>query len=159
MYVLNKRGLNRLLTLLYVLFLLLNLQQMHNVHARNTIMLGYVTGAHPKDENSFYLPPGQSISGAITMAVNDVNSDVTVLPDNELDFRVMETNGLEEKSMLQVVSVKNSNISAVIGPQETCIHEGRLAAAFNRPMISYVSDSAFRSLIYMVIASHTVNIL
>ncbi|XP_077268388.1 guanylate cyclase 32E isoform X2 [Temnothorax americanus] len=29
------------------------------------------------------------------------------------------------------------NVSAYIGPQETCIHEGRMAAAFNIPMISY----------------------
>lgn len=29
-------------------------------------------------------------------------------------------------------------IAGYIGPQETCVHEGRMAAAFNLPMISYV---------------------
>lgn len=40
----------------------------------------------------------------------------------------------------QVAALWAANVSAFIGPQETCVHEGRMAAAFNLPMISYVSD-------------------
>ncbi|KOB66677.1 putative guanylyl cyclase receptor, partial [Operophtera brumata] len=38
-----------------------------------------------------------------------------------------------------VAALWAANVSAFIGPQETCVHEGRMAAAFNLPMISYVS--------------------
>ena len=38
----------------------------------------------------------------------------------------------------QVAALWAANVSAFIGPQETCVHEGRMAAAFNLPMISYV---------------------
>lgn len=40
----------------------------------------------------------------------------------------------------QVAALWAANVSAFIGPQETCVHEGRMAAAFNLPMISYVRD-------------------
>ncbi|XP_069945646.1 guanylate cyclase 32E [Cherax quadricarinatus] len=40
-------------------------------------------------------------------------------------------------SILQTAQLWISNISAYIGPQETCVHEARMAAAFNLPMISY----------------------
>lgn len=39
----------------------------------------------------------------------------------------------------QVAALWAANVSAFVGPQETCVHEGRMAAAFNLPMISYVS--------------------
>lgn len=58
---------------------------------------------------------------------------------HKLDFLVAETYGEEETSILMTADLWTKNISAYIGPQETCIHEGRMAAAFNLPMISYVS--------------------
>lgn len=45
--------------------------------------------------------------------------------------------------MQQVAALWAANVSAFIGPQETCVHEGRMAAAFNLPMISYVSTYIF----------------
>lgn len=59
---------------------------------------------------------------------------------HKLDFQVEETYGDEQTSILSTAVLWTKNISAYIGPQETCIHEGRMAAAFNIPMISYVND-------------------
>lgn len=59
---------------------------------------------------------------------------------HKLDFLVAETYGEEETSILMTADLWKKNISGYIGPQETCIHEGRMAAAFNLPMISYVSS-------------------
>lgn len=57
---------------------------------------------------------------------------------HNLEFLVAETYGEEETSIFSVADLWIKNVSAYIGPQETCIHEGRMAAAFNIPMISYV---------------------
>ena len=136
-----------------LLCVIMTWQQVCATYSKDVITLGYITGAHSSDQNRFYSPPGQFISGAITMAVNDVNNDVTVLPDHQLNFVVMETFGTEEESLRQVVThAHDANISALIGPQETCIHEGRVAAAFNRPMISYVSSLLQPIILY--VSSH-----
>lgn len=55
------------------------------------------------------------------------------------NFQVAETYGDETISIRETALLVNQGISGYIGPQETCIHEGRIAAAFNLPMISYVS--------------------
>lgn len=48
-----------------------------------------------------------------------------------------ETYGEEISSIRQTASLWKQEIYGYIGPQETCNHEGRMAAAFNLPMISY----------------------
>lgn len=62
-------------------------------------------------------------------------------PDNELEFIVAETFGEEKESILQTAELWMKNVSAYIGPQETCIHEARMASSFNLPMISYVRNA------------------
>lgn len=57
---------------------------------------------------------------------------------HKLDFFVAETYGNEEMSILMTADLWKKNVSAYIGPQETCIHEAKMAAAFNILMISYV---------------------
>lgn len=52
---------------------------------------------------------------------------------------VAETFGEEEESILQTAKLWTFNVSAYIGPQESCVHEARMAASFRLPMISYVS--------------------
>lgn len=106
----------------------------------NTIRLGYMTGsARYPGSNQFYKRPGQAISGALTFAVDEINADTNVLPNHTLEFIIAETYGLNLQSIQRTVDLVNENISAYIGPQETCTHEGKIAAAFNLAMISYVS--------------------
>lgn len=62
-----------------------------------------------------------------------------VFSGHTLSFLVVETYGDEATSILETAELWKKNISAFIGPQETCLHEARMAAAFNLPMISYVS--------------------
>ena len=69
----------------------------------------------------------------------EVNDEPKILPNHRLDFLIAETYGEEVESIRQTVLLMKRNISAYIGPQETCMHEARLAAAFNIPMVSYVS--------------------
>lgn len=102
------------------------------------IKLGYITGSD-KLPGIFYRRPGQAISGALTLALEEINNDTSILPNQTLDFIIAETYGIELESIKQTVDLINQNISVYIGPQETCIHEAKVAAAFNIPMISYVS--------------------
>ncbi|XP_041976908.1 guanylate cyclase 32E [Aricia agestis] len=99
--------------------------------------LGYLTGSQRKIGDMNYQRPGRVISGAISMAVDEVNKELLNPMGHSLDFVVAETYGQEEVSIRQVASLWAANVSAFIGPQETCVHEGRMAAAFNLPMISY----------------------
>lgn len=58
---------------------------------------------------------------------------------HKLEFIVAETYGEEIISVQKTAVLWTKNISVYIGPQETCQHEAFMAAAFNMPMISYVS--------------------
>ena len=109
---------------------------------RERIRLGYMTGSENKAGDMFYQKPGQVISGAITLAVDEINADPNILPNHTLEILIAETMGQETESIRLAAILPSFNISAYIGPQETCVHEGRIAAAFNLPMISYVSISS-----------------
>lgn len=62
---------------------------------------------------------------------------------HRLDFIVAETYGEEIISVQRTADLWTKNVSVYIGPQETCEHEAFMAAAFNVPMISYVSSKSF----------------
>ncbi|XP_014210339.1 guanylate cyclase 32E [Copidosoma floridanum] len=99
--------------------------------------LGYITGSKRRPGDWEYSRPGLQISGAITLAIDEVNAGELGKRGHKLDFIVAETYGDEERSILMTADLWTRNVSAYIGPQETCVHEGRMAAAFNLPMISY----------------------
>ncbi|KAK0087232.1 hypothetical protein PV325_001474 [Microctonus aethiopoides] len=107
-----------------------------NVNAE-TFTLGYITGSKRRQNDLEYQRPGSRISGAINLAVEEVNAGELGRRGHHLKFLVAETYGEEETSILVTAELWKKNISAYIGPQETCVHEGRMAAAFNIPMISY----------------------
>lgn len=107
---------------------------------KNIIHMGYITGSKLKDDDGFFSTRhGQRISGAITYARDQINNDSSILPNHTLEFLVAETYSQELHSIKETVELIDRNISVYIGPQETCVHEGRIAASFNLPMISYVS--------------------
>ncbi|CAD7080488.1 unnamed protein product [Hermetia illucens] len=99
--------------------------------------LGYLTGSQRRADNLDYSRPGLTISGAISLAISKVNSGKLKDLGHSLTFLVAETYGEEISSIRQTASLWTQHVSGYIGPQETCVHEGRMAAAFNLPMISY----------------------
>ena len=70
--------------------------------------------------------------------MSEVNSGQLKKLGHSLSFLVGETYGEEVSSIRQTASLWTNQVAGYIGPQETCVHEGRMAAAFNLPMISYV---------------------
>lgn len=124
--------------LLPLLLLLLCLGQARVGHAE-VFTLGYLTGSQRRPGNLDYQRPGITISGAISLAVEQVNAGRLGRLGHSLEFVVAETYGDEVASIRQTAALWTQQVAAYIGPQETCVHEGRMAAAFNLPMISYVS--------------------
>ncbi|XP_055316774.1 guanylate cyclase 32E isoform X2 [Sitodiplosis mosellana] len=100
--------------------------------------LGYLTGSQRRSGNLEYAKPGLMISGAISLAVEEINNHGKLKEmGHSLEFKVAETYGEEVSSIRQTAALWTDKVYAYIGPQETCVHEGRMAAAFNLPMISY----------------------
>ncbi|XP_030080171.1 speract receptor isoform X2 [Drosophila hydei] len=126
-YLLRNRGL---------LFLLLCLCQCSTCYGE-VFTLGYLTGSQRRPGNLDYQRPGITISGAISLAVEQVNAGKLGDLGHSLEFVVAETYGDEVASIRQTAALWTQQVAAYIGPQETCVHEGRMAAAFNLPMISY----------------------
>ncbi|KYN04686.1 Guanylate cyclase 32E [Cyphomyrmex costatus] len=109
-----------------------------------TFTLGYITGSKRRETDYEYQRPGLLISGAITLAVEEaillemqVNAGELGRRGHSLNFIVSETYGDEEISIKNTAELWKKNVSAYIGPQETCVHEAKMAAAFNLPMLSY----------------------
>lgn len=101
--------------------------------------MGYLTGSQRRPGDLEYPRPGLTISGAISLAVEEVNRGSLAKMGHKLDFIVAETYGEEVTSVQKTADLWTRNVSVYIGPQETCEHEAFMAAAFNLPMISYVS--------------------
>ncbi|GBM66460.1 hypothetical protein AVEN_146289-1 [Araneus ventricosus] len=74
---------------------------------------------------------------AITFAVDEINRLHSLVDRHQWNFTVAETYGEEEESILQVSFLWTQGIAGYIGPQETCIHEAKMASGFNFPTISY----------------------
>ncbi|XP_044753135.1 guanylate cyclase 32E-like [Coccinella septempunctata] len=102
-----------------------------------TFTVGYITGSqrHPGDFE--YSKPGRTISGAISLAVEEINNGTLGKMGHQLKYIVAETFGKEVISVQKTADLWKMNVSGYIGPQETCEHEAFLASAFNLPMISY----------------------
>ena len=73
-----------------------------------------------------------------------------ISPEVDIMFslEIAETFGNEVVSVRQVANLWRKNVSVIIGPQETCLHEAMFASSFNIPMISYVSS-------FLVLQFHT----
>lgn len=113
-----------------------------------TFTIGYLTGSQRRPGDYEYPRPGLTISGAISLAVEQVNQGPLGKRGHKLDFIVSETYGEEITSVQKTADLWTKNVSIYVGPQETCQHEAYMAAAFNLPMVSYVS--IFRLFIYTI---------
>lgn len=128
------------------------------------VRIGYVTGTTRKSGNLQYSRPGLTISGGLTFAIRELQkrkffdfhsfqggkSEWIRKRNLGIQFKVIvaETFGDEEESLRQVASLwRDSSVSVILGPQESCLHEAKLSTSLNIPMISYVS---FYNLVFFV---------
>ena len=87
---------------------------------------------------------GESYPHALTIAIDDVNKDPTILPGHKLTYNYTDStdSGDVLKAMYQrYISSPNGTVDAFIGPAFNCEAPAKVAEAFNIPMISYVSNT------------------
>lgn len=112
------------------------------------IRVGFMIGSARKHGDEEYSRPGLTIAGGLTYALYSLQHSNFFAalrhPVNiKFSLTVAETYGDEDKSLLQVAELwRRHNVSVIIGPQETCLHEAKLASSLNIPMISYVSNKS-----------------
>lgn len=84
---------------------------------------------------------GENFASAISVAVDDVNGNPTLLPEHNLTFIWNDSQCDELLALREQFSQINAGVKAFIGPGCFCNTAARNAAAFNMPIISYVSVS------------------
>lgn len=86
---------------------------------------------------------GESFAAAMTIAVEQINADPSLLADYNLTFVWKDTKCNELVAVREQLNQIDSGVQAFIGPGCNCHSAARNAAAFNMTMISFVSIRAF----------------
>ena len=132
----------RQLLILKINVFLISLWLTSDVTRSEKFLMGYLTGSQRQPGDEEYSRPGLQISGAISLAVEEINVFQPLVHNHSLGFIVAETFGNESQSIRQTAKLwSEGRVSTYIGPQESCVFEARMAHSFNLPMISYVSLS------------------
>ena len=85
------------------------------------------------------LAPGNVYASALLLAIGAVTNDSTLLPGHQVTFVWNDTQCSEEVAVKAMIHQMGRGVQGFIGPACSCETTAKLAAAFNIPMISYVS--------------------
>ncbi|XP_017767090.1 PREDICTED: receptor-type guanylate cyclase Gyc76C-like [Eufriesea mexicana] len=80
---------------------------------------------------------GLAISGAFSMALDEINSDPNILPDVKLVMRWSDTRGETVEATKEMIDMICEGVAAFFGPEGSCYVEAIVAQSRNIPMISY----------------------
>ena len=94
----------------------------------------------------------RTTGGAMTIAKNYINNRTDLLPGYEIDFMFVDTNSTELGSIMALTQLWRSDVVAFLGLDISCETEAHVAAAWNLPMISFVS--LFYSNMLIIILFH-----
>lgn len=96
------------------------------------LTIGYLPAIKgPKDRQ------GLAISGAISMALNEINNDPNILPNVNLVMRWNDTRGESLEATRAMIDMMCDGVVAFFGPEGTCYVEATVSASRNIPMMSY----------------------
>ena len=102
------------------------------------LTIGYLPIDKPINGYQLVTRQYRVISGALTYAIEVVNNQ-SIIPGHRLGFVWNDTHGSVAGGVRAVADQWRRGVDMFLGPEETCDYEGRLAAAWNLPMLSYVS--------------------
>ena len=90
---------------------------------------------------AFFTKKGIYYASAMSIAVDKINKQQNLLPGNNISFIWNNTDCEDEEKTIRALmyQIYEAKVSAIIGPGCICNTSARNAAAFNVPMISYVS--------------------
>ncbi|XP_039300437.1 receptor-type guanylate cyclase Gyc76C-like, partial [Nilaparvata lugens] len=80
---------------------------------------------------------GLAVSGALTMALKEVNDSPDLLPDVRLVLRWNDTKGDTVQTTRAMTDMICDGVAAFFGPEASCYVEAIISHARNIPMISY----------------------
>ncbi|CAG2104529.1 unnamed protein product [Medioppia subpectinata] len=99
-----------------------------------SIKIGYLTNFQGRQNVQ---RQGIVISGAITYAINKINSNASLLNGRKLELVFSDTNGTTIDGTAAILSQWRQGVVAFFGPEDSCEVEATIAAALQLPMISY----------------------
>ncbi|XP_026477197.1 receptor-type guanylate cyclase Gyc76C-like [Ctenocephalides felis] len=110
---------------------------------KKVLTVGYLTAikGELKDRQ------GLAVSGAVTMALNEINSSPDILPNVTLALRWNDTRGDTVQATRALTEMLCDGVSALFGPEGPCHVEAIVAQARNIPMISYKCSDYKASLV------------
>lgn len=106
-------------------------------YRRKTVLtVGYLTAIKGdlKDRQ------GLAISGALSMALDEINSSNDILPNVTLELRWNDTRGDTVLATRAITEMICDGIASFFGPEGSCLTEAIVSQSRNIPMISYVSS-------------------
>ena len=105
------------------------------------ITIGYLT----VDIATTFMLENQArkISGAVSYAIELINNDTSLLPRHRLKFIWGDSRADTLVGTRLLTDEWRQGASAFIGLEDSCSVEAKVAAAWNLPMISYVSTCTF----------------
>ena len=115
---------------------------MRQIHADN-FTIGYLYS--DKSKGFIKNKQGRIISGAMTYAVTLINMNDNLLAGHTLKFEKADTWADTLIGTKRLTELWRAGAVAFIGPEDSCNVEARVAAAWNLPMLSYVSIVFVRS--------------
>ncbi|KAL2718591.1 receptor-type guanylate cyclase Gyc76C-like isoform X1 [Vespula squamosa] len=80
---------------------------------------------------------GLAISGALSMALDEINNDPNILPNVRLQMRWSDTRGETVEATKAMIDMICDGVTAFFGPEGSCYVEAIVAQSRNIPMISY----------------------
>ena len=102
--------------------------------SNETIKLGYLTNISGRKNHQ---RQGIVISGAITYAINRINSNSSILGGRKLELVFNDTGGDTINGTAAILYQWRKGVVAFFGPEDSCEVEATIAAALKLPMISY----------------------
>lgn len=109
-----------------------------SVCEKTNITVGYLTV--DKTDKFIRNRQGRIISGAITYALQQINADPNILPNHTLKLIWGDTRGDTLTGVRLLTDQWRQGVVAFFGLEDSCSVEARVAAAWNLPLISYVSS-------------------
>ena len=102
--------------------------------SNETIKIGYLTNIMGRSNTQ---RQGIVISGAITYAINRINSNTSILGGRRLELVFNDTSGSTINGTAAMLYQWRNGVVAFFGPEDSCEVEATIAAALKLPIISY----------------------
>ncbi|XP_041362491.1 guanylate cyclase 32E-like [Gigantopelta aegis] len=99
-----------------------------------TFTLGFITTMNSSD---LVKAEGRKIAGAMTHAINEVNSDPNILANHTLQYIFADNADDSLRSVNLITQQWKKGAIAFFGPEDYCETEARVAASWNLPIIAY----------------------